>query len=406
MTLDFNPHQVETIAKALLGDPNTALSRRNDLRFGNHGSVSVRTDCGTFFDHETDTGGGMLDLIERTRGLKGRAAIDFLRERGVQVEDEVARAANGGQPQQRRAPQARERLIATYDYTDEFGALVYQVCRYESDQATGDGKREKRFAQRRPDPNEPGGWSWKVQGLRPLPYRLPELQEAIAQRSMVFIAEGEKAVEALREMGVPATCNSGGAGKFSDAIVEHFRGAHVVILPDDDPQARNTSDGSLRFHADGRSVLPGWDHACMVASKLQGVAASVRVLDLFKRQRKEDAYDWAQQGGTADALYDLVEREARAWPFEPPFVSKFQAIPWDELDASGPAHEWLVKGMLTRGERSMMVGPSQSGKSFVAIDMALSIARGVEYFGRKTLRGGVVYQAGEGGRSISSRTGG
>jgi hypothetical protein len=82
----------------------------------------------------------------RTRGLKGRAAIDFLRERGVQVEDEVARAANGGQPQQRRAPQARERLIATYDYTDEFGALVYQVCRYESAQATGDGKREKRFS--------------------------------------------------------------------------------------------------------------------------------------------------------------------------------------------------------------------------------------------------------------------
>jgi hypothetical protein len=174
------------------------------------------------------------------------------------------------------------------------------------------------------------------------------------------------------------------------------------ILPGDDPQARNTSDGSLRFHSDGRPVLPGWDHACMAASKLQGVAASVRVLELFKRQRKEDACDWAQQGGVAEALYDLVEREARAWPFEPPFVSKFQAIPWDELDASGPEHEWLVKGMLTRGERSMMVGPSQSGKSFVAIDMALSIARGVEYFGRKTLRGGVVYQAGAsaGARSV------
>ncbi len=67
-----------------------------------------------------------------------------------------------------------------------------------------------------------------MQGLRPLPYRLPELQEAIAQGSMVFIAEGEKAVEALRELGVPATCNSGGAGKFPDALVEHFRGAHVV----------------------------------------------------------------------------------------------------------------------------------------------------------------------------------
>jgi len=402
MALDFKPHEVEAIAKALLGDPNRSLSRKNDLRFGNHGSVSVRTDCGTFFDHETDTGGGMLDLIERTRGLKGRAAIDFLREHGVEVADDPPRA-NGGQPPQQRPPQPSERLTATYDYTDEMGALVYQVCRYESDQITKDGKREKRFAQRRPDASEPGGWSWKVKGLRPLPYRLPELQEAIAQGSMVFIAEGEKAVEALREMGVPATCNSGGAGKFPDALVEHFRGAHVVILPDDDPQPRDKVGGALRFHADGRPVLPGWDHACMVAGKLHGVAASVRVLELFKRQRKEDAYDWAQQGGTADALYDLVEREARAWPFEKPFVSKFGAIQWGDLDAPGPEHEWLIKGVLTRGERSMMVGPSQSGKSFVAVDMALSIARGVDYFGRKTLRGGVVYQAGEGGRGLKKR---
>lgn len=87
----------------------------------------------------------------------------------------------------------------------------------------------------------------------------------------------------------------------------------------------------------------------------------------------------------------------------PPYVSKFRAVRWTELDLPGPEHEWLVKGVITRGERTMMVGASQSGKSFLAIDLAMAIVRGVPWFGAKVRRGGVVYQAGEGGRGIKKR---
>jgi putative DNA primase/helicase len=40
--------------------------------------------------------------------------------------------------------------------------------------------------------------------------------EAIALERTIFIAEGEKAVEALVKMGVHATCSPGGAGKWRD----------------------------------------------------------------------------------------------------------------------------------------------------------------------------------------------
>ena len=57
---------------------------------------------------------------------------------------------------------ATQQIIATYDYTDERGELLYQVVR----------KAPKDFVQRRPDGK--GGWILNLQGFKPVPYRLPE----------------------------------------------------------------------------------------------------------------------------------------------------------------------------------------------------------------------------------------
>jgi hypothetical protein len=109
-----------------------------------------------------------------------------------------------------------------------------------------------------------------------------------------------------------------------------------------------------------------------------------------------------------NALPTVLSLEAfieasRALVEPPPYQSKFSAVRWADLDLPGAEHEWLVKNVITRKERTMMVGASQSGKSFLAIDLALSIARGATWFGNRVLRGGVVYQAGEGGRGIKKR---
>jgi len=65
-----------------------------------------------------------------------------------------------------------EDIVAAYDYVDEEGALLFQVVR----------RSRKRFGQRRPDGN--GGWIWKLDGTRRVPYRLPRVLEAAAAASV------------------------------------------------------------------------------------------------------------------------------------------------------------------------------------------------------------------------------
>ena len=174
----------------------------------------------------------------------------------------------------------RQRIVETYPYEDEGGELLFEVVRFEP----------KRFAQRRPDGN--GGWVWKLGKARRVPYRLPELLEAVANDQMVFVAEGEKDVEAAWQLGVAATCNPGGAGKWRDEYAQHLKDTNVVILPDNDQ--------------------PGRDHAQKVARSLHGVAASVKVLDLPDLPEHGDVSDWIEAGGTAEQLERLAD-EAEAW---------------------------------------------------------------------------------------------
>src|SRR6266571_798957 len=80
---------------------------------------------------------------------------------------------------------------AVYDYTDEHGTLLFQVCRTAG----------KQFPQRRPDPSAKSGWAWKLGRTRRVPYRLPELIAAVTAGRLVYIAEGEKDVHAIQAAG-------------------------------------------------------------------------------------------------------------------------------------------------------------------------------------------------------------
>lgn len=366
------------VARKLWGEPNRRLSTQSEPRWGTQGARVVDAEGGTWYDHEAKAGGGVLDLIARDTGATGKAAFDWLREHGFDVDE-----GRGDLPSGAARRNGAAQIAATYDYTDEDERLLYQVVRLE---APG---RPKTFRQRRPAREDDDrarvrdGWVWSVKGCRLVPYRLPQLIEALAFESTVFVVEGEKDVDSLARHGVPATCNPMGAGKWPASFAEIFAGGDIVILPDNDEAGRA--------------------HRDLVAGALLPVAASVRVLDLPGLPEKGDVSDWLAQGGTVDRLYALVEDRARPWNAEADFQSRFQAVPWRCLDDPGPEHEWLIKGWLTRGERSMCAGPSQSGKSFLILDIALAVARGIPWSGCRTRQGGVVYQAGEGGRGIRKR---
>jgi hypothetical protein len=91
------------------------------------------------------------------------------------------------------------------------------------------------------------------------------------------------------------------------------------------------------------------------------------------------------------------------WIFEPPIRSRFGAISLDQLDDPGVEHDWLVSGWLSSGDRSMLVGDSKAGKTFLALEIALCIAFGRDLFGLKTRPGGVIYQVGEGLGGVKKR---
>ncbi|SCW56266.1 AAA family ATPase [Ancylobacter rudongensis] len=354
---DF-PDLMAAVAGRLLGEPNRAMSSKDELRFGTHGSLSVKVGGphkGTWADHEAGEGGGVLDLIARLQGGGREGALSWLKQTFPDF---------AGRPE---APSTGRRIVATYPYVDEAGALLFEVVRYEP----------KEFRQRRPD--GAGGFAWNLQGVRPVPYHLPELIEAIGSERTVFIVEGEKDVDRLRTLNVPATCNAGGAGKWKLDFVEHFVGADVVIVPDNDD--------------------PGREHAEKVARALQPVATRVRVLTLPNLPRKGDVSDWLQAGGTVEELHRLTEA-APDW--RPAAATRLPAVWWGDEDKQPPL-SWLVKGLLIEGGFSTVYGPPGTSKSFLVLDLALHVAHGRDWFGKRVAAGGVVYVSGEGGAGMLMR---
>jgi hypothetical protein len=167
-----------------------------------------------------------------------------------------------------------ERLVTAYDYRDERGALLFQAVRLTE---------PKDFRQRRPKAG--GGWEWKLGDTRRVLYRLPELLAADTAAT-VYLVEGEKDADNLAKLGLVATTNPMGAGKWRKEYAEFLRGRPVALLPDNDD--------------------PGREHAKTVAASLKGVAASVRVVELPDLPPKGDVSDWLAAGGTAARLTTLV----------------------------------------------------------------------------------------------------
>jgi hypothetical protein len=61
-----------------------------------------------------------------------------------------------------------------------------------------------------------------------------------------------------------------------------------------------------------------------------------------------------------------------------------------------PPPQWLIQKVVQEKSLTVIFGSSNAGKSFLVLDMALGIARGVDWFGRKVQPGIVVYLAIEG----------
>ncbi|MEA5115973.1 MAG: AAA family ATPase [Geobacteraceae bacterium] len=264
-----------------------------------------------------------------------------------------------------RQEKTKRRIVAKYDYRNADGKLIFQVLRYEL----------KGFSQRRPDGK--GRWIYNLDDVSPVPYNLG----AVSASSCVVIAEGEKDVDRLSSIQIPATCNPMGAGKWRESYNQYLAGKRVAILADNDE--------------------PGRKHALSVAQNLHGIAAMVKIINLPGLPPKGDVSDWLDKSGNdRDKLLKIIS-DAPEWSPEaaeqsspPPEKPLFISAP--NLLSTKISPIYLVKNLIEKRSTVMIFGPSGHGKTFVIIDLALHVAVSRHWNGKSVDGGLVFYFTGEG----------
>lgn len=115
-----------------------------------------------------------------------------------------------------------KQIVGVYQYLNKKNVLRYECVRYE----------DKTFAYRRPDPDNEGEYIWNLNGIRKIPYRLPEF----INQETVYVVEREEDVDYLRRGGITATCSPRllGTNQWRPEYNKFFKGKNVVIVPDDD----------------------------------------------------------------------------------------------------------------------------------------------------------------------------
>jgi len=238
---------------------------------------------------------------------------------------------------------AEKKIVATYDYIDESGTLLYQNCRLDRTENPDAPKS----LPRRPDGN--GGWIWDLKGTRRVLYRQSEFVQS-SKQDWVFVCEGEPDTDRLNGLGLVAT-TSGSATSWRPEFAEFFRGRLVCILPDND--------------------VAGKRYADTVADSLHGVASEVRIVELPGLPEKGDVSDWFDAGHQVPELNKLIEK---AKPCKP--VPDRQ-IQHQVLSLVEPKQiEYLQPEIIPLGMITSIVSQEGVGKSTLASSITAYVTQG------------------------------
>lgn len=253
------------------------------------------------------------------------------------------------------------------------GALVVPICPLGSDEPTSlqfiaDGELAKEWgAQGRPSKLNLQGSA--LDGV----YVVGELQES----GTVYVTEGIGQAWSCWKATGHASVVSFGWGRVRKVIQnlkDKYADLRIVIVPDAGLE-KEAAKISEEYRVSYVQMPDGWP-------------------------RNSDVNDLARRHGI-EALEDLLVDlrlgvgSKKEYPLDIVYGSELpkKFVPPDEL----------VEGLLVQGDISMVFGDSNSGKTFLMLDMAAAISRGVEWLGRKTEQGLVVYLATESPSSVRMR---
>lgn len=153
-------------------------------------------------------------------------------------------------------------------------------------------------------------WHWETHDLPegrwekgkaegdPIPYRLDELMAAPPDTDL-YICEGEKDVNTLKERGFLATTNANGAKHWTDKHSQWVKGPRRAFVVED-----NDDDGRKRSQK--------------IARMIYGLVEEVRIIRFWDAPEHEDVTWWLTIGG--HTTEDFVARANNAEIFHPPVI--------------------------------------------------------------------------------------
>lgn len=204
-------------------------------------------------------------------------------------------------------------VVATYDYIDLNGVLRYSVQRWHP--------KDFRCVPGLPQPSER------------ILYNLQAVEWANTNGYTIYYCEGEKDVDALASLHVPATTHVGGASAWFPHYAEQLAGAHVVFVADNDD--------------------PGRDLMRRAAAATKPYAASV---SLVHSPVGKDVSDLLAAGYDLDRLQPL------------PLVDSIGVYQASSLKPGKVEWAWLNR--FAFGNQSVVESDPGTGKSLASIDWA------------------------------------
>ena len=233
------------------------------LREDKKPSFSIHLKTGTWNDFATGDKGNIYEFVKRKENVDFQTARKILEDR-YKPQSPVSHPSNNTE---------NKKIVATYDYTDEEGQLLYQSVRFEP----------KSFQQRRP--NGSGAWIWDLKNTRRVLYHLSKVLQWLDEKQTIHIPEGEKDADNLIKLNFAATTAAGGVNATLPSDFKNiFRDASLVIWGDSDAVGKKFAERK--------------------ADTLFGHAKSIKIC--YSPEGK-DISDWIVKGATKQDIARLVE---------------------------------------------------------------------------------------------------
>jgi len=306
-------------------------------------------------------------------------------------------------------PRPEERklsLVATYDYRDENGKLLFQKQRFV------DQWGKKTFRQRRPDPANNGKYLYTLDDTPKVLYRLPEVIEARRTGDLIWLVEGEKDADNMVKLGFCATTPPNGAGKWLDIHTEALQGATVWIISDNDSVGREHGKNVAKTLENNGCNVISWVPPSNFkdVSELLGSGGTLDdLVELKDAEPIEEDLEYEEEEKQTDAIIEattpltslaeqisnLLVREdlsenvrlAKAsmligsFGFEDK-IDKGRLVNWSDLvlEEVEDGYDWVIPNVLERGERVIVVAAEGVGKTMLARQIAICSAYGIHPF--------------------------